>query len=116
MLGSLESRMVRFAAMLFVLLGTVPAVAQSSAPLADAAEKRDAAKVRELVKQGADLNAAQADGMTALHWAVYHDDLPSASVLVNAGADVRGANSYSVTPLSLACANGNARMVELLLE
>ena len=52
----------------------------------DAAEKRDGNRIRELVKLGADLNAAQADGMTALHWAVYHDDLANASVLVNAGA------------------------------
>ena len=45
--------------------------------LADAAEKTDRARVRTLLKQRADVNAAQADGMTALHWAVYHDDLES---------------------------------------
>ena len=62
------------------------------------------------------MNAAQADGMTALHWAAYHDDLETAKLLVAAGADVKAANRYGVTPLSLACTNGNAAMVELLLD
>ena len=33
-------------------------------------------------KQRADVNAPQADGMTALHWAVYHDDLEMAELLL----------------------------------
>ena len=54
--------------------------------------------------------------MTALHWAAYHDDLETAKLLVDAGADVNAANRYGVTPLSLACTNGNEAMVDLLLE
>ena len=86
------------------------------APLADAAEKMDRASVRALLEQRVDVNTPQADGMTALHWAAYHDDLETAKLLVRAGANVKAANRYGVTPLSLACTNGNAAMVELLLE
>ena len=45
--------------------------------------------------------------MTALHWAAYQDDLGIAGLLVRAGANVKAANRYGVTPLSLACTNGN---------
>ena len=86
------------------------------APLADAAEKMDRARVRALLKQRVDVNAPQVDGMTALHWAAYHDDLEIAELLVRAGANVKAANRYGVTPLSLACTNGNGAMVELLLK
>jgi ankyrin repeat protein len=98
------------------LFSTAPALAQSSAPLADAAEKRDRGKIDALLKKGADINAAQVDGMTALHWVVYHDDVATATLLVKAGANVKAANRYDVAPLSLACANGNTEMVELLLK
>jgi len=62
------------------------------------------------------VNAAQVDGMTALHWAVYQDDLETAKTLVEAGADVNTANRYGVRPLSIACTNGNAGLVEILLD
>jgi ankyrin repeat protein len=84
--------------------------------LADAVEKGDHARTRALVARKADVNAAQADGMAALAWAVYHDDLETARLLVGAGANVKAANHYGVTPLSLACTNGNEAMVRLLLE
>ena len=51
-----------------LLLASGWARAQAAASLADAAEKKDRARVAALLKQGADVNAAQADGMTALHW------------------------------------------------
>ena len=73
------------------------------AALADAAEKMDRAKIRALLKQRADVDAPQADGMTALHWAVYHDVPEMAEQLLAAGASSMAANRYGVTPLSLAC-------------
>jgi ankyrin repeat protein len=100
---------------MLLLAGARP-VAQASAPLADAAEKKDRPKLTALLKAGADVNAAQVDGMTALHWAVYHDDLEAATLLLRAGANARAANRYAVTPLSLACTNGNTEIVELLLK
>ena len=55
--------------------------------------------------------------MTALHWAAYHDDRGDGRrCCVRAGANVKAANRYGVTPLSLACTNGNGAMVELLLQ
>ena len=72
--------------------------AQVAAPLADAVEKRDATAVARLLEQKADVNAHQVDGMTALHWAVYQDDLPTARVLIRAGAKVKAKNRYGVAP------------------
>jgi ankyrin repeat protein len=90
--------------------------ADSRAPLADAAEKLDRSRIRALLNQRADVDTPQIDGMTALHWATYHDDSEIVGLLVRAGANVKAANRYGVTPLSLACTNGNGPMVELLLE
>ncbi|HEU5432650.1 MAG TPA: ankyrin repeat domain-containing protein, partial [Thermomicrobiales bacterium] len=72
--------------------------------------------VGRLLDARAQVNAPQADGMTALHWATYHDDFEMAKRLLAAGADAKAANRYGVTPLSLACTNGNAELVELLLD
>ena len=52
--------------------------------------RADRASVRALLERRVDVNQAQADGMTALHWAAYHDDLETAKLLVDAGADVEG--------------------------
>jgi ankyrin repeat protein len=90
--------------------------APAESRLADAAEKSDRAAVRTLLEECADVNAPQADGMTALHWAAHRDDLEMARLLVEANANVSAANRYGVTPLSLACQSGSASIVELLLE
>jgi ankyrin repeat protein len=101
----------------FVLsLCAAHAAAASRAPLADAAEKLDRTRVRLLLTQHADVNAPQADGMTALHWAAYQDDLDLARLLVRAGANVKAANRYGLTPLSLACTNGSGPMVEMFIK
>jgi len=108
--------MKRFGAIGLAMLLVASASAASKSPLADAAEKSDRAAIRALLKQHADVNASQADGMTALHWMAYRDDLETATLLVEAKANVSVTNRYGVTPLSLACQNGNAALVELLLE
>ncbi len=99
---------------LIVLASAQPIFAGVSL-VAEAAEKSDHAAIRSLLKQRTDVNAAQADGMTALHWAAYRDDFETAKALVEAKADVGLTNHYGVTPLSLACRNGSAAIVELLL-
>jgi ankyrin repeat protein len=100
-----------------LLLSTVSVLgAGSDARLADAAEEMDRARIRTLLQQRVDVNAPQVDGMTALLWATYQDDLETAELLVRAGAHVRAANRYGVAPLSLACTNGNGAMVDLLLK
>src|SRR5688572_28033308 len=91
------------------------AYAAPLARLADAMEKKDRAAIRVLLGDS-DVNATQADGMTALHWAARHDDLETAKALLAARANPKAENRYGVTPLSLACTNGNAAMITLLLE
>ena len=63
--------------------------------------------MRALIDKHANVNQPQIDGMTALHWAVHHDDLETAKLLIAAKADVKASNRYGVTPLSLACTNGD---------
>ena len=91
-----------------------PSFAGTSA-IADAAERQDRAAIRALLKHKTDVNAAQADGMTALHWAAYLDDFETAKVLADAKANANVTNRYGVTPLTLACQNGNTAIVKLLL-
>jgi ankyrin repeat protein len=99
-----------------LLLFTINLYGAPDALLADAAERMDRATIQALLKQGIDPNTPQVDGMTALHWATYHDDQALVERLVQAGARVQAANRYGVTPLSLACTNGNGAIVELLLK
>ena len=107
-------RLLKIAALLITL--TMFRVASADPPLADAVEKKDHAAVRKLLEKNIDVNASQTDGMTALHWAAYQDDLATAKLLVNASANVKAKNRYGVTSLSLACINGNGNMVELFLK
>src|SRR6266567_611126 len=105
-------------ASLVVLLAPVPgmSVAEPDGRLADAAMKRDTAAVRTLLQQKVDVNAPGKDGTPALHWLVRVDDLETARLLIGAGADAKLADRYGVTPLYLACSNGNAAMVRVLLD
>jgi uncharacterized protein len=90
--------------------------AGKDARLAEAAMKRDTAAVRTLLDQKVDVNAPGKDGTPALHWVVRVDDVETAQLLIRAGADVKLADRYGVTPLFLACSNGNAAMIKLLLD
>ena len=104
-----------FSLIVLLLAGPV-AQADADSALADAAETKAHDTVAALLLRGADVNAPQEDGTTALHWAVYHDDLAMASRLIKAGANASAVNLYDVRPLSLACTNGNAELVGLLLK
>src|SRR5688572_28574880 len=101
-------------AALLMVSGQVAGAAVAS--LADAVENQDSAAVRALLEKGANVNAPQADGMTALHWAAYHDEVGTAKLLIAVGADAKAASRYGVTPIALACTNGNTAIVELVLE
>src|SRR5262245_17992604 len=99
-----------------MLGGTTLLAGPGAAPLAAAVQQMDRGAIRTLLAQSIDVNAPQPDGTTALHWAAYHDDLELVTRLLAAHANVRVANRYGVTPLSVACLNGNAAMIERLLD
>jgi uncharacterized protein len=100
----------------FVLLSSISLWAADPSPLADAAMKGDKAAVRTLLSRKAAVDGPQADGATALQWAVYRNDLDVADLLIAAGANVKAANRDGATPLFLACESGNAAMIEKLLK
>jgi uncharacterized protein len=88
----------------------------AASEVADAAQKGDKAAVRSLIQRKADVNAAQVDGSTPLHWAVLNDDLETTDLLIRAGANVGAANLDGATPLFLASQNGSAKMIEKLIK
>src|SRR5581483_1235523 len=101
-------------------LASSVALARSAEPrsaVADAAMSRDAPTVRALLARGADVNTAQGDGMTALHWAAKNGDADLAATLLAAGANVRATSRLGgYTPLHLAAAAGAAAVVDALLR
>ncbi|MBM3808775.1 MAG: hypothetical protein FJW22_11360 [Acidimicrobiia bacterium] len=103
------------AVLLAATLSTAVA-ASGPADIANAAQAKDAAAVRKLLKDGADVNAAQGDGMTALHWAALNGDAELASMLLYAGANV-GAKTRigGYTPLHLAAQVGAANVIAPLI-
>ena len=103
-----------------VLIATAGGSLQAGAldaPLSEAAMRGDMAAVESLLSERADINAAQGDGTTALHWAAYRDDVAMARVLLDAGADVAVQTRLGdLTPLFMAAKNGAAAMIEVLAE
>jgi ankyrin len=94
----------------------VMGAAAGDVPLVDAARNADIETLRRLLQGKVDVNAAEPDGTTALHWASYRDDLASAQLLLRAGANPNAANDLGATPIWTASVNGSAAMVRLLLE
>ena len=104
-----------------LICGLSVALAMSAAPadtrLADAAQRGERQAVRALLQQKADVNAAQGDGMTALHWAAAGNDAELALLLIRAGANVKATTRVgAMTPLALAASNGNAAIIDALLN
>lgn len=113
----MRRRSTRNAAWLALLiLGGGVRVAGRGTSVVEAVKAGDRSVVRALLAEGADVNAAEPDGTTSLHWAVRADDLDIAEWLLAAGADARAANRNGVTPLWLAAVNGDAAMIERLLD
>ncbi len=109
-------RTIRFSA-LGALALTALLHAAASAPVADAAMEGNRDGVKALLKQAADVNAAQGDGMTALHWAAMKNDADLVQTLLYAGANVKATTRIGAyTPLLLAARNGSAEVLEPLLE
>ena len=85
-------------------------------PLVRAAAAGDGAAVRRLLKQGVDVNAAGADGATALHWVVRADDLEATDLLLRAGAKPSTPNALGLTPVYISAENGNTALLRRLLD
>ena len=108
-------------AALATLLTTAPSAPNPApapeSPVADAAMRRDHVGLRALLQQGADVNAAQGDGMPALHWAATHGDVEEARMLIYAGARVDAlTRNGNYTPLHLAAKAGSPTAVRALLD
>ena len=69
---------------LLVVLGAVAGAGAERPPIVAAAKNGDREAMRALVQAKADVNAAEADGTTALHWVSYRDDLEGATLLIAA--------------------------------
>ena len=108
----------RFLALILsaALASSISTSGQVPTSIAQAAQAKDAAAVKKLLKDGADVNASQGDGMTALHWAALNGDAELASMLLYAGANV-GAKTRlgGYTPLHLAAQIGNAAVIAPLV-
>ena len=85
-------------------------------PVADAVEQGDSATLRALLLVKTDVNAAQVDGTTALHWAVYRNDGAVVDQLLKAGAKVGAKNREGITPLYMSAVYGNSAIVGSLLK
>src|SRR5215831_9865278 len=92
---------------------TAAAADDSLAGLIQAGD-RDAALKK--IAAGADVNVAQGDGTTPLHWAVYKVDADLVRALLARGAKPDAINSYGSTPLAEAAKVGNAPLAEMLLK
>ena len=93
------------------------AAAKRDVPLIDAVRAGDVDAVRAMVAEpSTDVNGTEADGATALHWAVHRDDAAVVDLLLEAGADVAVTNRYGVQPIALAAENGSAAILEALLD
>ncbi|HHX81996.1 MAG TPA: hypothetical protein GX696_03310 [Pseudomonadaceae bacterium] len=74
------------------------------------------AALSELQAQAAAVNAPMSDGTTALHWAVYNNNLALVEQLIAAGADINVRNEYGASPMSEAGVIGSHAILKALLD
>lgn len=102
--------------MVLVLAGSITDASGAENNLITAIKQGNAAQVRTLLQRRTDVNSKDADGTTALHWAVQRDDVDTVTLLLGGGADATASNRYGITPLLLACTNGNVEVIDKLLR
>ena len=103
-------------ALLVTALAAVPMLAaELSLPVAIQSGQR-AAALDMIAKKSADVNAAEADGTTALLWAANLNDTDLALRLLKAGANPNVSNKLGSTPLTEAAFNSNDQLIKALLD
>ena len=106
----------KISVIVFLLISVSGNYTPADAPVADAAMRNDSEGVYSLLEQGEDVNAAQGDGMTALHWAAENGDIEIVEVLLSAGASLNSTTRLgSYTPLHLASKMGRDTVIRALL-
>jgi len=105
----------RWLAAVVMLLGFA-AAAHAESVLADRIQSGDRAAALAMIVKGADVNQAQPDGTTPLHWAIYRVDRELVGTLLKKGANVNIANRYGASPLTEAVRVADAMLVGMLLE
>src|SRR5262245_28039765 len=101
-------------AVAFLLAMAGQAAAANS--LAGRIQAGDRAAALKMIAAGADVNAAQGDGTTPLHWAVYKIDVELTRALLQRGAKPNVINNYGSSPLAEAVKVADARLVGMLLD
>ena len=84
-------------------------------PLLAAARNADHQTAMALVREGADVDAVEGDGTSALHWAAHFGDAELLRALLAAGADATAANRYGMTPLQIAAVGPDVAVIDALL-
>src|SRR5688500_1826816 len=74
--------------------------------LVQAVQSGNKAGALKLIDQRVDVNTPSADGTTALHWAVYQNDIELVDRLIKAGANANAKNEFGSTPMSEAAVIG----------
>src|SRR5688572_31074849 len=104
-------------AIALLLFGTVaPAASPADATLASMIQSGNRSAALQLIAKGADVNAAEPDGTTALHYAAHRDDLDLVERLLKAGAKPNRTNDYGSTPMSEAATVGSVAMLQRLID
>ncbi len=105
------------ATIVVALLVAAAITADGQAPnLREAVRAGNTQAIRALLQKRVDVNVADPDGTTALHWAARNNDADTARALLKAGAKANAANTYGMTPLFLAATNGSAVIAQALLD
>jgi len=116
LISSLRAYLFLLLAAAFLLSGLSVTAANLGQTLLDAARSDDSSAVTRLIRTGADVNAREQDGATALSWAAMRNNIVVAEMLLKAGANPNLTNELGVGPLALAIENGSAAISALLLK
>lgn len=111
-----KPKLARTVVALALAMSSALLAAETKLTLIDTVKQQDIARVRALLAQHTNVNATEADGSTALHWAAQRDNPGIVRLLIKAGANVKAGTRYNITPLWLACGTGDVAVVQALLN